>query len=56
MDIKETNYTDTYLINNQSIVIVHKMDNVLLQKWNQFIINCDGGAIDIFYNNQLIKH
>jgi hypothetical protein len=55
LDIKETNYTDTYLINNQSIVIVHKMDNVLLQKWNQFIINCEGGVIDIFYNNELIK-
>jgi hypothetical protein len=56
LDIKETNYDEsTYLINNQSIVIIHKMDNVLLQKWNQFIINCDGGAIDIFYNNQLIK-
>jgi len=60
LDIKETNYDEsTYLINTdkikESIVIVHKMDNVLLQKWNQFIINCDGGAIDVFYNNQLVK-
>jgi hypothetical protein len=55
LDIKETDYSDTYLINNESIVIVHKMDNILLQKWNQFIINCDGGTIDIFYNNELVK-
>jgi hypothetical protein len=56
LDIKETNYDEsTYLINNQSIVIVHKMENILLQKWNQFIINCDGGVIDVFYNNELVK-
>lgn len=55
LDIKETNYDDNYLIDNQSIVIVSKMENILLQKWNQFIINCDGGIIDIFYNNELVK-
>lgn len=56
LDIKETNYDEsTYLINNQSIVIVHKMENILLQKWNQFIINCEGGTIDVFYNNELVK-
>jgi TRAP-type mannitol/chloroaromatic compound transport system permease small subunit len=55
LDIKETNYDENYLIDDRSIVIVHKMENILLQKWNQFIINCDGGIIDIFYNNVLVK-
>jgi hypothetical protein len=55
LDIKTTNYDDNYLIDKQSIVIVHKIENVLLQKWNQFIINCEGGVIDVFYNGKLIK-
>ena len=58
----ETNYSDDYFIDYNdanksalSIVIVHKMENVLLQKWNQFVINCDGGTIDVFCNNELVK-
>jgi hypothetical protein len=58
----ETNYGDDYFIDYNdanksalSIVIVHKMENVLLQKWNQFVINCDGGTIDVFCNNELVK-
>ena len=62
LDKSETNYGDDYFIDYSdankpalSIVIVHKMENVLLQKWNQFVINCDGGTIDVFCNNELVK-
>jgi hypothetical protein len=64
LEQSETNYDDDYFrsytgTNSQtkdlSIVIVHRMEHVLLQKWNQFVINCDGGTIDVFCNNELIK-
>jgi hypothetical protein len=66
LEQSETNYDDDYFrsysgsgadakTKDLSIVIASRMENVLLQKWNQFVINCDGGTIDVFCNNELIK-
>jgi hypothetical protein len=54
-DLKKTtqnNLTD-FDENNNRILYINK--NVLLQKWNNIIINYNGGVLDIFLNGELVK-
>jgi hypothetical protein len=48
----EHKLTDNH--NNEN-TIIYKHSNIPLQKWNHFIINYNGGILDIFLNGELVK-
>ena len=58
---KETNTigikdaSNNELDDDNTSVIIYKKQNYLMQKWNQFIINFNGGTLDIFMNGELVK-
>lgn len=44
----------TMKIKNDDETIIYKSNDFLLQKWNNIIVNYDGGTLDVFINNKLV--
>jgi hypothetical protein len=51
-DVTKNKMTD---FDNEGNRIIYKNNDLLLQKWNNVIINYNGGTLDIFLNGELVK-
>ena len=54
-DLKETTNNKLTDFDENGNRIIYIKDNFLLQKWNNIIINYNGGVLDIFLNGELVK-
>jgi hypothetical protein len=60
IDVDKTDDATNYLSQKSKYdengnVILYERSDILLQKWNNIIINYNGGTFDIFYNAELVK-
>lgn len=54
-DLEKTTQNKLTDFDNNGNRIIYKNTNIPLQKWNNFIINYNGGVLDIFLNDELVK-
>ena len=54
-DLKKVNKSNLIDFDEDGNRIIYKNANMLLQKWNNIIINYNGGVLDIFLNGDLVK-
>jgi len=54
-DLEEVNKNNLLDFDDDGNRIIYKNNNMLLQKWNNIIINYNSGVLDIFLNGELVK-
>jgi hypothetical protein len=54
-DLKETTNNKLIDFDEDGNRIIYRNKNMLLQKWNNIILNYNGGVLDIFLNGELVK-
>lgn len=54
-DLEKVNKNNLLDFDEDGNRIIYKNNNMLLQKWNNIIINYNSGVLDIFLNGELVK-
>lgn len=47
--------TENHDVDENGMRIIYTQSKILLQKWNNVIINYTGGTLDVFYNGELVN-
>ena len=54
-DLDKTTKNNILEFDSEGNRIIYKKSDILLQKWNNIIINYSGGTFDVFINGELVK-
>ena len=54
-DLDKTTKNNILEFDSEGNRIIYKKSDILLQKWNNIIINYSGGTFDVFLNGELVK-